>query len=147
VGGDAHQSARANHQQGPFMRGAVLHPRLASALSANPWIPTNGLEGRRCSREGGRRGAYRLRARGAAGDPRRRLPPRRRSRLEEIADAGMERKGDLREEDKERERKTVKRVGFVVGGYRVGRARVWGMRVGSGVGVACVPGSVVLLWV
>jgi hypothetical protein len=36
----------------------------------------------------------------------------------------MERKGDLREEDKERDREAVKRVGFVVGGYRVGRARV-----------------------
>jgi hypothetical protein len=88
-----------------------------------------------------------LRARGAAGDPRRRLPPRRRSRLGEIAeDAGIERKGDLREEDKERERKTVNRVGCVVGGYRVGRAGL-GMRVDSGVGVACVRWSVILLWV
>jgi hypothetical protein len=159
VGGDAHQSARANHQQGPFMRGAVLHPRLASALSANPWIPTNGLERRRCSREGGRRSAYRLRARGAAGDPRRRLPPRRRSRLEEIAIAGMERKGDLREEDKERERETVNKgggswsavTGWAARGFGgcglvrawVGRAclgrfgRAWGVRAGWP--ARCVP--------
>jgi hypothetical protein len=84
-----------------------------------------------------------LRARGAAGDPRRRLPPRRRSRLEEIADAGIQRKGDLREEDKEREHDTVNRVGCVVGGYRVGRARV----SGCGLVRACVRGSVILLWV